>query len=216
MLAYDQLGGWGPAGQGDSRCGLGQEASEGLAGGARPPPSPKTLSSEGCSPPLAVAPALALSLAADLSIPETDFSNPDPPRPTPTRTRKHCYLRSHLRTPQSELPALFLFLSCWLPSNAAAEETKRRSGLNHAREPVLSSCRWRCRIHSYPPGLTSAHNCRDITWIPTLGSWQRTRSGYSSQGCLGQPGRLSWCAGFLRGGDGEPASRAISCCTRPR
>ena len=48
----------------------------------------------------------------------------------------------------------FLFLSCWLPSNAATEETKRRSDLNHARELVLSSCRWRCRIYSYPLGLT--------------------------------------------------------------
>lgn len=43
------------------------------------------------------------------------------------------------------------------------------------------------------------HECRYKTLIPTLGFGKSPALATLLEGCLGQLGRLSWCAGFLRG-----------------
>lgn len=67
------------------------------------PLSPETLFCEGHSQP----PHHSPLCEASKPWPPPLASNPDLPDSTATLTTKHCYLRSHLRTPQLELLALF-------------------------------------------------------------------------------------------------------------
>ena len=83
----------------------------------------------------------------------------------------------------------FFFLSCWLPSNAAnvtAEETKRRSDLNHVMDLIVSSCRLRCQMCLYWPALTFGTSAGTRTLIPTLGFgrdqlWPMSRAAWANQ-----------------------------------